>query len=358
MKKLLFIYRTPRRKVYEDWKKGKGPDSLLFGANHLTRMGYKVDFFDSAYSPFNIFHPLFYPLEHLLIKETGMGFKLDQACFLSLRFNNYDVIVATGDSAGLPILFLKYLGIIKKPVIFMSAGLAGALKGKTDTWLGKFYKKILTKADIFTSYSQVEIDFFQKEMGIRGIKYIPLATDWNYFSRPSNKKRDIICAVGTEQGRDYKTFFEAVKGLAIKAEIACHPNNIRGLSVPDNVKVHFNIPVTKVLKIYQQSLISVVPCYERYRSSGQMVVLESAAAGLATVASRIKGIITAFDFQDKNNLLYVEPLNSTILRDKIQFLLRKKDYSRELGEKASIKVKNKYSTQQMAKTLSDFIKYL
>ena len=72
-----------------------------------------------------------------------MGFKLDQALALLPKFNKYDVIIETGDSAGLPILFLKYLKLIKKPVVFMTAGLAGALKGKTKSWVGSFYKKIL-----------------------------------------------------------------------------------------------------------------------------------------------------------------------------------------------------------------------
>src|SRR3989344_3498203 len=250
MKKVLFVYRTPRKKVYDQWKKGKNPDSLLFGANHLQNMSFKVDIFDYAYSPLNLFHPILYPFEHSIIKVTGMGFKLDQAIALMPKFNSYDVIVATGDSAGLPILFLKYLKLIKKPVIFMTAGLAGALKGKTKTWVGKFYKKILPMAAVFTSYAQIEIDFFEKEMGIKKgkIKYMPLATDYEYFSQKSQAKRNIICAVGTEEGRDYKTFFEVAKGLPIRAEVACHPDNIKGLIVPGNIKIRLNIPIQEVLK--------------------------------------------------------------------------------------------------------------
>ena len=156
-------------------------------------------------------------------------------------------ILATGDSAGLPILYLKYLHLVNKPVIFMTAGLAGAIKGKSNSWVGKLYKKILPCADVFTSYSQVEIDFFESVMGIKKgkIKYLPLATDWEYFSQKSNYKRETICAVGTELGRDYKTFFKAVKNLPVKAEVACHPDNIKGLKVPSNVKIHLNIPVSE-----------------------------------------------------------------------------------------------------------------
>lgn len=359
-KKILFVYRTKRQEILSQWQKGKGPDSRLFGANHLKKMGYKVDFFDTSYTLLNPFHPLFYPFEHAIINKIGMGFKLDQAITLLPKFNNYDVIMATGDSAGLPILFLKYLHLVNIPVIFMTAGLAGALKGKSKSWVGNFYKKILPYADIFTSYSHVEIDFFEKEMGIKKgkIKYMPLATDWKYFSRKSNYKREVICAVGTELGRDYKTFFEAVKNLPVKAEVACHPDNIKELKIPSNVKVHFNIPVSEVLKLYQRSILSVVPCKERYRSSGQMVLLESVSAGLPVICSKIQGILSAFEFKDNIHLLYSKPQNPNDLKEKIIHLLENKTRAEKISRNAYNFSKNKYSTYNFALMLKSFIEIL
>lgn len=359
-KKTLFVYRTVRGKVYQDWQKGREPDSLLFGFNHFKKMGYDVEFFDDAYSPLNLYHPLFYLFEHAITNKIGMGFKLDQAMCLLPKFKNYDVIVGTGDSAGLPLLALKYFGLIKKPIIFMTSGLAGALKGKTNTWVGKFYKKILPIADVFTSYAQVEIDFFEKEMRIKNgkIKYMPLATDYQYFSRPSKVSREIICAVGTELGRDYKTLFGAVKNLPIQVEVACHPDNIRGLTVPSNTKIHLNIPVSEVLKIYQRSKLAIIPCVERHRSSGQMVLLETASQGLPIIASKIKGITSAFEFKDQKHLLYVAPQNSQDLRQKILFLLDNPGFASRLGKQASDKVRDHYTTYHLAKKLASFIESL
>lgn len=356
-KHILFVYRTPRHQVLKKWKEGRGPDSLLFGANHLKKIAYHVDFFDYAYWPFNFFHQIFYPLEHAIIAQTGMGFKIDQAMALLPKLLKYDVIVGTGDSAGLPLLALKYFKILRKPVIFMSAGLAGALKGKTETCVGKFYKKILPTADIFTSYAQIEIDFFEKEMGIKKGKiiYMPLATDWEYFSHKSKVKREIICSVGVESGRDYKTLFEAVKELPVKVEVACHPDNIKGLDVPSNVKLHLNIPVAQVLKIYQRSLLSIVPCFERYRSSGQMVLLESAAAGLPIIASQILGITTAFDLQNKKQVLFTKPESPEDLKQKIRVLLNDKGLRTRLARNASTLVKSQYTTYHLAKRLARFI---
>src|SRR3989344_4807762 len=356
-KKAIFIYRTRRLPVINAWKKREGPDSILFGFNHMKKFGISADFFDTGYSPLNIFHPVFYLLEHAIIAQIGMGFKTDQALALLPKLNKYNVIVATGDSAGLPILFLKYLKIINKPVIFMTAGLAGELKGKSNSWVGRFYKKILPLADVFTSYAQVEIDFFEKEMGIKQgkIQYIPLGTDWHYFSQVSHFTRETVSAVGAEPSRDYKTLFEAVENLPIRVEVVCHPGNIKNLQVPQNVKIHVDITISKVLAIYQSSKVVVIPCFERYRSSGQMVLLESASAALPIIASKIKGITSAFAFEDKKHLLYVNPQNPKDLKDKIVYLLNNPQVASKLGNKASMLVKNNYTTYHLAKRLANFI---
>lgn len=359
-KRILFVYRTPRMHALQNSKRGEYPDSILFGFNHLTAMGYDVEFFDSSYSLKNLYHPLFYPLEHLIIGKVGMGFKLDQAFHLLPKIKDFDVIVATGDSAGLPILALKHHGLIKVPVIYMTAGLAGALKGRANTWVGSYYKKILRNADVFTSYSKVEIGFFEKEMGLpKGkIQYMPLGTDWEYFSKKAKKKRTIISAVGIDTGRDYKTLFDAVEGLPYKVEVACHPDNIAGLKVPDNVKVHLNIPVGKVRDIYQRSILTVVPCFERYRSAGQMVILEAASAGLPVIASRILGITGAFKFHNGKHLLFSPPGDSKNLRRKLDLLLGNSFLRERLGKSASNFVKVNYTTENLASNLAKYLHQL
>lgn len=356
-KKILFIYRTPRKKVLKLCSRGKAPDSLLFGYNYILNLGYDADFFDDAYKITNIYHPMFYPLEHAIIAKIGMGFKLDQALYLLPKLNSYDVIVATGDSAGLPILALKHYGLIKKPVIFMTAGLAGALKGKESSWVASYYKKILRIPEVFTAYSQVEIDFFEKEMKIpkRKVQYMPLGTDWNYFSKKANIKRTIISAVGVDSGRDYKTFFEAVCDLPYRVEIACHPSNIKDLEIPQNVKVYINASIKVVRDIFNRSILTVVPCFERFRSAGQMVLLEASSASLPIVASEIKGITGAFQFQNKKHLLFTRPEDGIDLKEKIIFLLNNKKFATALGKNASNFVKNNYTTQHLAINLAQHI---
>lgn len=359
-KKILFIYRTRRKEILSQWQQKKGSDTLLYSANHLKNLGYDIDIFDHQYSILNAFHPIFYPLEHGIMKSVGMGFKIDQALALLPVMKNYDLIITTGDSSGLPVLALKKYGFLKKPVIYITSGLAGALKGKKDTFVYKFYKQILPYANISIAYSQVEIDFFENIMGLKKghMKLIPLGVDYDYFSKKSNLKKNIVCAVGLDSCRDYKTFFEAIKNINIQAEIVCYPNNIKNLSIPSNVKVHSFISISKVRNIYQRSIISAIPSFETFRSTGQIVFLESASAQVPVVATKVRGLTTAFKLKDNVNILYSAQQDTQDLKEKINFLLNHPQKRKVLEVNASNLVKENYTTKHMAINLAGFIEKL
>lgn len=359
-KKILFIYRTRRKEIFDNWQQKKGADTLLYSANHLKNLGYSVSFFDYPYNIYNILHPLFYPLEHGIMKSVGMGFKIDQALALLPIMNNYDLIITTGDSSGLPILALKKYGLLKKPVIYITAGLAGALRNKKYSLLYNFYKQILSQADISIAYSQVEIDFFEKFMGMEkgSMKFVPLGVDYDYFSQKSSLKKNIICAVGLDSCRDYKTFFEAIKHVSVQVEVVCYPNNIKNLRIPSNVKINSFISISEVRRIYQRSIISIIPSNETFRSTGQIVFLESASAQVPVVATKILGLTTAFKLKNNTHLLYSAPQDPQDLKEKINFLLNNPRKGRIIAANASNLVKNNYTTKYLAKNLAGIIEKL
>lgn len=324
----------------------------------MSKFGYKVNFFDYAFGLLNPLHPLFYPFEHLIIREVGMGFKLDQAGLLLPIVEHYDVIVCTGDSAGLPFLFFKYLGLVKKPIILLSSGLVGSLRLKSDSWVARFYKRIFTAVDRLTVYSEVEMDFYRRFLSVskEKISYIPYCTDWNFFSQKTKNKPTFISAIGTDSGRDYQTFFQAVKDIPEKIIVACQPKNVYGLTIPANVTCKFLVSPREIRDILHCSKVVVVPCKERRRSAGQMVVLEAASAGRPIVASSILGITGAFAFKNKKHLLYVPPENPKKLRESILYLLKYTKFAENLGRTASILVHQNYTTRHLALNITNLIK--
>ncbi len=356
--KVLFVYRTARQPVLDSWRKGREPDSKLFGLNHLQQMGYRVDFFDTAYWLFNPLHWLSYPLEHVILGRVGMGFKLDQALTLLPRFNSYDVIVGTGDSAGLPLVWLKHLGMLKKPLIHMSSGLTGALRAHPQSWVVKFYKKIFGAPDLMTCYAEVEREYFIKTLRVPTwkVKYIPYGTDWWFWAKPLKLKRSIVVAAGIDLTRDYGTFFEAVKKLPIKVEVACHPDNLKGLTKPYNVKVRFLADYLTMRRMFQRARVVVIPMREAGRSSGQMVALEAASAGAALVVSRVRGMTEAFDLKHKRDLIYVPVENPVVMQQAIKTLLLNPRQARRMAQAARRYVQQHYTSKHLAQNVAGCIK--
>ena len=64
---------------------------------------------------------------------------------------------------------------------------------------------------------------------------------------------------------------------------------------------------------------------------------------------------TWLSFEDKKHLLYVNPQNPKDLKDKIIYLLNNPQIASKLGNKASMLVKNNYTTYHLAKRLTNFI---
>ncbi|MBI2010398.1 MAG: glycosyltransferase family 4 protein [Candidatus Chisholmbacteria bacterium] len=355
--KVLFVYRTRRQPVLDNWLKGKEPDTKLFGLNHLQTLGYQVDFFDTAYSIFNPLHWLAYPLEHAILGQVGMGFKLDQALTLLPRLNHYDVIVGTGDSAGLPLVWLKSLGLLKKPLMHMSSALSGALRAQPRSWVVSFYRKVFRAVDLVTAYAEVEREYFIRTLKVppKKVVFMPYGIDFRFWARRKKVKRSVVVAAGIDLTRDYGTFFKAIKDLDIKVEIACHPDNLKGLTVPKNVRVKFLIDYLTMRRMLQRALVVVVPLREAHRSAGQMVALEAAAAGAPLVVSRVRGMTEAFDLKHERELLYAPPEDSLAMSRAIQRLLKDRRLARVMAKAAGSFVRRHYTTKHLAQNVAECI---
>ncbi|MFC1711790.1 hypothetical protein ACFLZ1_04370, partial [Patescibacteria group bacterium] len=135
----------------------KHPNHFLYGLGYIVSDNCKNYFSDIAFTKLNLLHWLFFPLEKWLIRETKTGFKIDQALLLYPRILNCDVIIAVGDSAALPIAFLKWLGVIKKPVIYITIGISGKMKKlATNTKIVSFYSQILSRIEKIICFSTIE----------------------------------------------------------------------------------------------------------------------------------------------------------------------------------------------------------
>ncbi len=91
--------------------------------------------------------------------------------------------------------------------------------------------------------------------------------------------------------RDYRTFFEAVRGMAYPFVVVSDRASVAGLDLPDNVELHCDIPREDYLALLRKAAFVVVPLHRRQRSTGQVVILEGYAFGKPAVATRVVGTV-------------------------------------------------------------------
>ncbi len=354
--KIVYLYKTPRKKIYKKWEKGEYPDTILYGANQLEKLGYQVDFFDISFSNLNPMRWLFYPIQLISAKTTGIGFKLDQAITLLPILNNYDVIVSTIDTAGLPILLLKKLHLFNKPVIYISIDFAYRLESNKNKWPFTLYQDLLKYANTVICYSKAEkqiLSSFNKNTN-----FIPVGIDTAYFSNTKfdYKKNKIptILAFGRDSERDYATFINALKNTKYKGIIICSKNNIKGLKIPQNIDIYYDlIPKSLKQKIINADII-VIPVKITQRAAGQLSLLDALVSKKPVIVPNIKSIITTYNLEDRLDCLFYKPEESKDLKLKIKYILENPQFANKLAIKGQKKV-IKYSTTYFAKRLAHII---
>lgn len=260
---IFYLYSQPRKNWERQVKLGRMPDHVLYGLNHLRQLGHRVAYSDAGFSNFNLLKWPISPLQQWSRHKFGTGFQLDQAILLLPKMRRAGVIITTNDSCGLPVAFLKWLGLLKTPQLYCHIGFKRQ---------SKFLQFLLKQPEAL-------IDF----------RVNPPGVDTKFFRPKKLKTKFDILAVGRDPGRDYATLFQAVKDLPIKVKVICDPKNIVGLSIPVNVTVDHSLSYLQIRQAYWKAKLVVIPT-KPHTVSGQISLLEALACGKPVIAANTSAL--------------------------------------------------------------------
>jgi len=374
-RKILFIFATSRQEILEAVRAGKSPDNELYGLNYFESLGWQASFADVSPVWQNFLDKVFFLLGRLFRKQIDITFQLGRALLMLPEINRADVILTNTDSIGLPVLFLKRLGLIRPPVIY-AVGLfyiQGKLKETVDagekTLFLSFYTWILSVADHIIYHSPIEKEKLVK-LGLYNPAYCTFAemgSDANFFR---NIKRSdlgvrqgrtltdtsLVLAVGRDHARDYKTLFEAVGKLPdINFVVICSRRNVEGLRIPGNVKILFDLPYREVARWYQRATVVVISMKEMYRSSGQMTLTDSFQAGKPIIASNVVGI-SHYGLKNGIDAILVAPDNVNLLQRAIKTVIGDGSLRRHL-ENQTEKLSGRFTTENYAGNVAEAVNW-
>ena len=134
-----------------------------------------------------------------------------------------------------------------------------------------------------------------------------------------NKKKQIIFSGKLNSSKGYDLFGDAIIKILDKypnwnATVAGNEPREKYSFNHRNLKIYPWLPHKKILKLYNESSISVVP--SRWEEPFGRTAMESAAYGCATITSQKGGLLETFD-----NDLYLNNLSSKDIFDKVDYLI-------------------------------------
>jgi glycosyltransferase involved in cell wall biosynthesis len=108
----------------------------------------------------------------------------------------------------------------------------------------------------------------------------------DYYVPGPEEERDLeLVAIGQDRGRDYATLFAAIEGTELTLDLVCRPDNLVGVTVPDNVRVHGLVPHEQYRSMLRRTKVMAVPTRVLAYPTGSSVALEASASGCCVVAT-------------------------------------------------------------------------
>lgn len=390
--RVLYVFRERKLPLFERWRRGEEPDTLLFGLNHLREHG-----FDGR-----CYEPHYGPVGRMLASQVGrLGPDLLQLRALP-QFARCDTVFLT---AGWPLLLfarrllrrppkLVWLNLSMTTLLTQGHGAREMAQGNARTarhrdtandaaafprpavtpspghparspqLLGlarlraSLLKRALAEADLIACVSRAQQSWLAAATGlpVRRLPHVPSGVDADFHTACASRSDDgYVLAVGRDAGRDYATFIAAVRGLSRPVRIVASPENLRGVQVPPDVALFHNLPPLALRKHYERASCVVVPTHgDGYLRgsdcSGTLVLLDAMATGKPAVITERQSV---YDYVSPGQeALIVRPGRAEDLRAAIEHLLETPALAGAMGRAGREAVEEHFNTRRFAAELA------
>jgi glycosyltransferase involved in cell wall biosynthesis len=328
---------------------GEVPSHRLFGYAELERLGHRVELWRT-------------PASLHRMRPSAAVWRIFQALWVVLRQRRFGCVVATTESPALPVLLLKAIGLLRRPVIVVSVAL---LHGKYAAGLRHvLWSRCIGRAEAVLVYAADQAVAVRERFGLPATRVVtvPLGVDTDFFAPGGGRGRQLsgggefVLSVGTNEGKDFATLLDAMppgRALRIVTD-ALNAGVVARNGRPDgSVTVEQAVPIRQLRDLYQAARIHVIPLYEAPISSGQTVLLENMALGRAVIVSDVSGVR---DYVEPGvTATVVPPGDVAALRRAIEDAFADPAAAARIGAAAAEAVRREYSAERFAARLSRLI---
>jgi glycosyltransferase involved in cell wall biosynthesis len=347
------LYSSDWTNELRDFRRNVVPSHRLFGFADLERLGHRVELWRT---PAGLRRRL----------PSAAVWRMFQALWVLIGQHRWACVVATTESPALPVLVLKAVGLIRRPIVVVSVAL---LHEKYGSGLRRLlWSRCIGNADAVLVYAADQVVAVRDRFGLPSARVVavPLGVDTDFFSPSTaeNGRRQpgdgaFVLSVGTNEGKDFGTLMRAMPpGRALRVVTdAGNAEVIARSTRPDvPVTVESAVPIIRLRELYRAAGVHVIPLHEAPISSGQTVLLENMALGKAVIVSDVSGVR---DYVDPGvTATVVPPADVASLRRAIEEAFEEPSVAERIGRSAAEAVRRRYSARHFALRLSALITQL
>jgi glycosyltransferase involved in cell wall biosynthesis len=271
----------------------------------------------------------------------------------SLRAANAaDVVLATNDNVGIPLVLLERAGLLRAPLVYVAIGLPERLvqlRGR----MRRLYAQAFRRAQAIVTYSQREADWLREWIGGGNIVFVPFGVDIDAFAPAKGGDVDVV-SVGADPHRDFALLRELAErrpelGFALVAS-ADHAQTLGTL--PENVTLETDVPLERVRERLAAAKIVALPVRRNSYSGATTVLLQAMAMAKPVVVSQTDAIAQGYELEDGVNCRLVPPGDAAALE---QAVLETLADSGSLGVRARETVERHFTWQRYTDTLWEIL---
>lgn len=266
-----------------------------------------------------------------------------------------DVVLALFESQGHSVAALRRAGVWPysgPALVIVACWLAHVMEHEAGPIKRAAFRQLYRSVDRIICFSSNQIPLLQRhlELGESRIVSVPFGIDQEYFRHSGRPAEDYAVAVGRDRGRDWETLFSAVSGTGIRLRVACRPNDVRGMRLPEEVELLGYLDRRSYRDLLDRARFAVICTENRVYPTGQSVLLEAMAMRRACLVSNTTALSE-----------YVEPGVTAIstpvrdvrsLREGLLRLWKDRELCGELGQTARSAVEQRFNAPLMWSSIS------
>jgi glycosyltransferase involved in cell wall biosynthesis len=274
------------------------------------------------------------------------------------------LVVSTVDSLGVPLLWLRRLGMFFTPIVYVSIGFPERLQKMSPFWQG-VYKRLLRQASAVVAYGFEEADILRQYMETARrdrVHFVPFGVNIRYFNpgltSPEPEPGADILSVGADPQRDFCLLIELARQHPewSFAAIASGVNADLLKDSPPNMTLYRDLSLEDVRAHMISARLIVLPVKENTYSGATTTLLQAMAMAKPIVISRVGAIREGYGLRDGENCLLVKPGDIAGFGTAIDRLLSDSLLADKLGQGARAQVVSSLSWDNYVNGMTGVIK--